>query len=481
MLCVFPTYKGDIDLLVSLLLWTKEIGGCKNHSALIVADAGISWDDCQNLVSIAGQSFSEVKLTVNESSVSGWINGSNSLWKTTAIYCKEKKIDGWLWMETDCVPLKSGWLDLIDVEYKEKKIPFLGCVYSCSQEGLPKELISGIAVYPMDAIDYFKDESNVAFDVQLSRHEHFKTLMGHTNLIQHFWGEMDLPPTFQIQKVSGSPKNVFTMQNLKPEAVIFHRVKDGSLIRILRQRTSVEPENPLLIVLPVCNKDAHMMLKSIEWMLELHGKTKFDCLISYDTSIGKFWKDRVISVAGMVFKTVYEMSYPRPMKEVWPDACNIAFQSAARHIQIFHKRPWLWFEADCVALKSNWMDIFQSRYLSCGKPVMGAVVKGMWHLNGTAVYPKNFWSLSPSAMNTVDTAWDTVMMNDLHDKYTDASDILCHRWGMVNGELSHTEGDAPHFAHASLVESLIPKTAAMFHRCKDGSLVDRLREMKRKK
>jgi hypothetical protein len=59
-------------------------------------------------------------------------------------------------------------------------------------------------------------------------------LSAHTKLLQHFWGPTrDNPPTFAEVKTAESPINTFTLANLNPEAVVFHRNKDGTLLKLL--------------------------------------------------------------------------------------------------------------------------------------------------------------------------------------------------------------------------------------------------------
>jgi len=473
MLCVLPVHAGDTFLLFNLLRWIKQLGPCSGHAALIVADAGLPWHHAQTAVALAAESFDSVEFITNGQSVAGWIAGSNSLWRTAAVHCSAHNISGWLWLEPDAVPLRAGWLDMLEKAFKSTVSDFLACRYSVSQNqtAVPSVMMTGVAVYPENAIAFFRDVAE-AFDVQLSRRA--IDYVEHTSLIQQVWGRLEQAPTFRLTK-TGAPPHTLTLDQLDPHAVIFHRNKDGTLIELLRARTGVSVAPSLVVVLPVCPKDAALLLKCLEWMVQLDGQNQFDCLLSYDPSLGDAWLDRLRTAARRAFRNVLEFTYPRPVRETWPDACNVAFRASAQHVQAALHRPWLWFEADCVPLKPSWLSTLALEYANCGQPVMGPVIPERGHMNGTAIYPADFANLSPRAMSAVEVAWDTSMTADLVGKVHDCSRSFCHRWGIFNGALHPWEGPAPHFASLLAVDQWIPHDAVLFHRCKDGSLIDQLR------
>jgi hypothetical protein len=473
MLCVFPVYAGDAFLLLNLLRWIKQLGGCPGHSALIVADAGLPWNHAEDIITLVSESFDHTDFITNGQSVAGWIPGSNSLWYTAAKFCATDVV-GWLWLEPDAVPLKPGWLDALDRAYDGTVSDFLASIYSCNRLDCPLTMMTGVAIYPDNAIAFYKDVVE-AFDVQLSRTA--IDFVEDTHLIQQFWGQPGLPPTFRPTK-NGAPLHAFTLADLNPEAVLFHRNKDGTLIELLRAQAGIPAPPPLLVALPVCVKDAAIMVKALDWMVELDGQNQFDCLLSYDPTLGPVWLSRLRESASRAFRTVHEFSYPRPVREIWPDACNISFQSTAHHIQAIHHRPWLWFEADCVPLKPDWLPALWLEYQNCGYPVMGPIIPEAGHMNGTGLYPANFANLSPRAMSAVEVSWDTSMTPDLVGKVHDCSRLFCHRWGMVDGQLHPSSGPPAHFSTTLSVDLWIPPEAVLFHRCKDGSLVDQLRAKK---
>lgn len=480
MICVFPVCAKDFHLLMDLLLWIKQLGGCKGHTALIVADGGLSFDDLLLANKRAKESFDDIDVVVLDHPVVGWIPGSNALWSAAANHLIES-LRPWLFMEPDAVPLKCGWLDLLEADWKKLKTPNMGDIYQTQGVGeFPPTMISGVSVY--DGVDPgVFDLSRKAFDVVISESEDFMRRCSHTDLIQHFWGQPGLPPTFREVKTPQSPINTFTMADIKPGAVVFHRNKDMTLIRMLRNRMGIKTtqRSAFITVLPVCNKDAELMIKCLDWMVEMEGNNGCDALISYDTSLLPSLRNRVVNMAAKAFANTSQYEYPRPPIEAWPEACNWAFQYTAKHIASRIRRPWFWMEADMVPLKPGWLKMLQEDFLNCGKPMYGPIVRPPGHINGTAIYPADFAEISPRAMNCTNLSWDTEMTPDTLDIRYDGSSLIQHAWGMVEGRLDETTGPAAHFAAVELVERWIRPEAVIFHRCKDGSLIDRLREMKR--
>ena len=208
-----------------------------------MADAAVDWQTCLNLRREISECFNKVEIITNETSVVGWPQGPNSLFIACAEHCSRRSIGPWLWMETDAVPLHPEWADILAQEYTDSHKPVMGAVYPCNQPGLPVEMLSGIALYPFDfakmqAFESVKENPSIAFDVNISRSLQ-KDYIAPTNRIQHFWGEPGLPPSFPKLVTA---KHHFTLQKFQPNAIIFHRNKDGTLIDRLREQRGIKKE-----------------------------------------------------------------------------------------------------------------------------------------------------------------------------------------------------------------------------------------------
>lgn len=232
MLVALLTFGGDIDNTIKLLQWMAEIGGCPGHDLVIVADAGTPFGKVNTAREIARDIFNSVDLITNAQSIIGWVEGPKSLVRNMIHYGRERN-QPWLLMDSDAVPLRDGWLDIIQGEYESCGKEYMGHVFGCQQPGLPKLLMSPIAVYPPTA-----DELLPAIDAghhwDVSMTEVALPKCHNTTRIQHFFGEMGNPPTFAETAVRGT--NIFDLNFIHQNAVVFHRNKDFTLIDLLRRR-----------------------------------------------------------------------------------------------------------------------------------------------------------------------------------------------------------------------------------------------------
>jgi hypothetical protein len=230
-----------------------------------------------------------------------------------------------------------------------------------------------------------------------------------------------------------------------------------------------------VIVLPCCERDLQMLLKNLQWMTELDGQQSADALVAQDPDTNRILARQVIDAARAAFQQVDLLVYDRVPSPMWPFAPNWAFQSTAWHMYQRVGRPWFWCEADCVPLSAGWLNRWFDEYEQAGRPLMGAVVEGRGHCNGTAIYPANFPELSPNAMRATDVAWDWVMRAETI-AHTHPSRLLAHCWGIVRDQPHPYEGPPASFRIQAQVDKWVRAGAVLFHRSKDGTLIDRLRE-----
>lgn len=233
------------------------------------------------------------------------------------------------------------------------------------------------------------------------------------------------------------------------------------------------------VVLPVCNRDGWLLAQNLDWQFELDGRKDAECVLTIDISTdGRLLSD-IEMLAWRTFASVQSFPYPTPKNDKWPEAPNWAFQHTARYMQSL-KRPWLWMEPDFIPVREKWHTTLSQTYQICRKPVMGSIVKGMGHCNGTAIYPANFPMLYPDAMKTVHVAWDDFLKYNHGATIYDASEIMCHAWGIERGKATQFGGEPAVFHCWGDVQRWVCPNAVTFHRCKNRSLIDRLREHHRK-
>jgi hypothetical protein len=245
-LCIIPFHKGDAQLAEELLRWIIELGGCRKHRCLLVADASVHLNMTDALTTLAREAFGKATIAYVDDIKTSWPKASNQMFKHAAIHAAKWEHCPFFWCEPDCIPLRSSWLDEIANEYARCNKPFMGKLVSTDQHGMPALHMNGNAVYPHDVGLRLSTVLNgdQAWDIasaDITVKDAFNT-----PLIHHFWGRFDLPPHFEDYRTRHSAENTLTLQNIPKKAVLFHRCKDGSLIRVLRQRFNNDAFTPLI-------------------------------------------------------------------------------------------------------------------------------------------------------------------------------------------------------------------------------------------
>lgn len=476
MIVVFPFHGASAAELTRLLLWIEELGVCKGHKALLVADAGTSWVPVVTNLNIARRVFDQVTAISNLKPVDGWPAGPNSLFYVAAKHINDVLKEPWFWCETDAIPLKRKWMDTMTAIYEFKKARYMGVIVprGTNPETLPEKHFTGVGVYPADAwVDVGRFAgTDKPFDIASAGV--VVPMAASTTLIHHFWGRKGLPPTFVSARDPAAPENVFTMANVPEEAVVYHRNKDGTLIDLLRRKLNMHgPRSEFVVVLPFCNKDAILMLRNLQHQRRMRTQQPYDAVVAFDLSTNQCVPE-IVRLAKSIYANVQVFNYPVPTVKKWPEAANWAFQHVARKMEAVG-RSWLWAEPDFVPLKPDWIEVLQARYKQCGQPLMGSVVKGLGHMNGTGVYPSNFPSMSPKAMTAKGGAFDTNMRDDTIAHTHDCSDLICHVWCTENGLPKPTgAGPTPTFKSKADVSRIITPGSVAFHRVKDFTLFDML-------
>lgn len=482
MTVVFPFYDGDAASMLRLLQWVALLGGCEHHHAVLCADSSTPYQWGQRCMNVARKLFHTTEIITTDYHVQGWPEGANALFQKAAFHIEERKLGPWLWMESDCIPLKYHWLDQLETRYAQVNKPVLGAIIPCSDPKLPPQHVSGCAIYPENFWSLSKALLNhhcaMAFDLAVATLA--VPLAANDPLFHCFWGTQELAPVFVERRQELHPPNQFMLEHVRAEAVLFHRNKDGSLIRLLRKKyfpNQVAPVEPtdFVVALPFSNKDAPLQIACLKWMAEMGQRPHYDCLLAWDqTCIQPFVAD-MQQAAKLVFAHCQFLLYAPPKTTRWPQAPNWAFQQVARHMEKL-KRSWLWKEPDMIPLKADWIDVLQEEYHHCQKPFMGSVVPNMHHCNGTAIYPWDLPRRCPSAMRCIGEAFDTAMAKEMMPHCHNAIHLMQHIWGLDRGEPHPSVGTPIHFDTLEQLHRWIDPQAVTFHRVKDTSLINVLRQ-----
>lgn len=218
-----------------LLGWIKELDhSIPNHDLLLIASSRISQadiDETHNLGQSVFRNVTSIKQKIPDERP--WPRASNAMFRLANDWLKQSgRSTPWLWVEPDCSPISSGWLDRLEHDYKLQAKPIYGTIYE-----QPRPHINGVALYPHNLAGYNNwmiHADQLPFD--LVRPEATLRHAFNSPLIQRLLADpnTNLPMTFP---------DVNSLKAIRNGVVLFHGCKDLSLINRLRERIGSPESN----------------------------------------------------------------------------------------------------------------------------------------------------------------------------------------------------------------------------------------------
>lgn len=229
----------------------------------------------------------------------------------------------------------------------------------------------------------------------------------------------------------------------------------------------------MLLVLAFCHRDARAAVNLLHWMRELDSQqSRHQLLLVAANGMDTDLRRDVFSAGREAFSQTTCVATQKPDERPWPQAPNTMFRCAVAFVQSQFKSHFWWHEPDCIPLSPGWLDEIETEYLRAKRPFMGAVVDiPCRHLTGCAVYPKNISQYNPNMLHADRHAWDCVAPH-LTLPHTHHTTLFHHQWAEPNDV---TYSIPPTFPNREKLK-IISSRAVVFHRNKDHTLIDRLRE-----
>lgn len=233
MIIVLPVCKKDVEAALRNLAWCVQLNPLRQPFICCISRERTFTDRVGSVQEAARRCFTDVRDIVYEPyrGKPSWPSPQNYAFRAAALYAATHfKNQPWFWWEQDAVLLKPDAFQTLIMAHTAGNKPFLGTLGASPQGGASH--INGVAVYPSDAcrrVPGLLPAGVLPFDVAGGSRVLQQATV--SSLIQHVWawnGSRGVePPTFTTEADLGK---------LHPEAVIFHRCKDASLVELLSVR-----------------------------------------------------------------------------------------------------------------------------------------------------------------------------------------------------------------------------------------------------
>jgi hypothetical protein len=229
MLAVLAYCPKDIEQAARLAEWIEQLGGCRGHRLLLIRDTRCAGADIE---AAFWRSFDGVEAIEFVDHFNSWPSAPNACFAMAARHIANTRNEPWLWLEPDVAPLRAGWLDEIEAEYRTAGKPFLGDFVSVHTPELDvPDHCSGIAVYPSPLVEYAGMAliaGATAWDVVAA--PQIVPLMHRSQLLHHSWQHEPFESWDQFER---------EVLAFKPQCALFHADKSGSLYPLLRAKNNL--------------------------------------------------------------------------------------------------------------------------------------------------------------------------------------------------------------------------------------------------
>lgn len=267
LLVILPYCSKDVDQTRDLLQWIADLNKDfpKHPAMLLAADSTVPRSTIDELARIACESFDYAKTMLVPIEEGDYPPSKMFLMAARQVQTQYKH--AFLWLEPDCIPLTERWLHGLAEAYEASPKQYVGSLIRNDKDpALPKIHFTGCGIYKNGAYSDLKsvpDISKRAWDMVAA--SVLVPKADDTLLIHHFWGQPNLPPEFIPATQSKGAMNQVKLDFIRPEAVLFHRNKNGSLIRLLRaHRGDVKQSGRVAVPAELAEANGELPEESLE-------------------------------------------------------------------------------------------------------------------------------------------------------------------------------------------------------------------------
>lgn len=220
----------------------------------------------------------------------------------------------------------------------------------------------------------------------------------------------------------------------------------------------------MFVALPVVSGDAHLAIKNLDWAIELDGPVPFDCLVAHEIPDADAISP-VIDRAKKYFRNVIVHRYnPWLGTKAWPQPQNYAWQNVGKWMYSNMLDHFLWWEPDAVPVRKGWLTLLANAVIEGKKPFCGCwfYSHGRYYMAGVGIYTPKVLEICPRAFTTLVNPFDQILGMSIVNKV--------HQTTLIRHEIEPVS-----FRDGNDLKFHLDQETALFHKCKDGSLIDVLR------